>query len=85
MYYGETREYRTGYGTRFNSEDNQLLQLVGVYNSAMYVFGSNNPYQSNIVSCTSVDEHETGMIEKTYDASNWVVFIDPRVDLINRM
>ena len=81
MYYGETREYRTGYGTRFNCNDNQLLDLANVYNSVMHVFGSNNPYQLNIVPCTSVDEHETGMIEKTYEASNWVVFIDPRVDL----
>lgn len=81
MYYGETKEYRTGYGTLFNCDNNQLLELASVYNSAMYVFGSNNPYQTNVVSCTSVDERETGMIEKTYDSSNWVVFIDPRVDL----
>ena len=81
MYYGQTKQYRTGYGTLYNCEDNQLLELADVYNSAMYVFGTQNPYQSGVVSCTSVDEHETEMIEKTYDASNWVVFIDPRVDL----
>lgn len=81
MYYRETKEYRTGYGTLFNCNDNQLLELANVYNAAMYVFGSNNPYQINVVSCTSVDERETGMIEKTYESSNWVVFIDPRVDL----
>lgn len=81
MYYGDTKEYRTGYGIRFNCEDNQLLKLANVYNTAMCVFGSNNPYQNNVVSCTIVDEHQNDMIEKTYEASNWVVFIDPRVDL----
>ena len=81
MFYGETRQYRTGYGTLYNCVDNQLLKLSEVYNSAMYVFGTQNPYQRGVVSCTSIDEHETGMIEKTYNASNWVVFIDPRVDL----
>ncbi len=81
MYYGDTKEYRTGYGIRFNCEDNQLLKLANVYNTAMCVFGSNNPYQNNVVSCTRVDEHQNDMIEKTYKASNWVVFIDPRVDL----
>lgn len=81
MYYGDTKEYRTGYGVRFNCEDNQLLKLAKNYNTAMYVFGSNNPYQNNVVSCTRVDEHQNDMIENTYDASNWVVFIDPRVDL----
>lgn len=81
MYYGDTKEYRTGYGIRFNCDDNQLLKLANVYNTAMCVFGSNNPYQNNVVSCTRVDDHQNDMIEKTYDASNWVVFIDPRVDL----
>lgn len=81
MYYGDTKEYRTGYGINFNCDDNQLLKLANVYNTAMYVFGSNNPYQENVVSCTKVDEHQNDMIESTYEASNWVVFIDPRVDL----
>lgn len=81
MYYGDTKEYRTGYGNRFNRSDNQMLRLADIYNAAMCVFGSNNPYQRNVVPCTRVDERETDMIEKTYDASNWVVFIDPRVDL----
>lgn len=81
MYYGDTKEYRTGYGIRFNCDDNQLLKLANVYNTAMCVFGSNNPYQNNVVSCTRVDDQQNDMIERTYDASNWVVFIDPRVDL----
>ena len=52
-----------------------------MYNSAMYVFGQSNPYISNNVLCTFIDEKETETIEKTYNSSNWVVFIDPKVDL----
>lgn len=83
-YYGETHSYRTGYGSKFNSKvtgSKNLMALTDFYNSAMYVFGRSNPYNANNVLCTSIDEKETEAIEKTYDSSNWVVFIDPKVDL----
>lgn len=83
-YYGQSHSYRTGYGSRFNMCNNtsdNILKLADYYNSAMYVFAKNNPYSSSNVLCTYIDEKETEMIEKTYDSSNWVVFIDPKVDL----
>lgn len=84
MYYGDKQSYRTSYGSRFNPEDtanSELIRLAELYNSAMTVYGTENPYNSRYVICTSIDEHETEMINKTYDASNWVVFVDPKVDL----
>lgn len=84
MYYGENNSYRTGYGCKFNLEANSadyLMQLAEYYNSLMLVYGTDNPYSSKNAICTSIDEKETDMINKTYDASNWVVFIDPKVDL----
>lgn len=83
-YYGQSHSYRTGYGSKFNISENtsgSVLALADRYNSAMYVFGQSNPYVSNNVICTFIDDKETEMIEKTYDSSNWVVFIDPKVDL----
>lgn len=81
-YYGQSHSYRTGYGSKFNTEDEtDLIRLSNMYNSAMYVFGQSNPYIPNNVLCTFIDEKETETIEKTYDSSNWVVFIDPKVDL----
>lgn len=83
-YYGQSHSYRTGYGSKFNTcndTSEKILKLADYYNSAMYVFGQSNPYVSNNVLCTFIDEKETEMIEKTYDSSNWVVFIDPKVDL----
>ena len=81
-YYGQSHSYRTGYGSKFNTDvESKLICLSNMYNSAMYVFGQSNPYISNNVLCTFIDEKETKTIEKTYDSSNWVVFIDPKVDL----
>lgn len=83
-YYGGSHSYRTGYGSKFNLDSDapeKILKLADLYNSAMYVFGKSSPYDFNHVLCTSIDETETMMIEKTYDSSNWVVFIEPKVDL----
>lgn len=83
MYYGENHSYRTGYGSKFNLNvaDDSLIALAELYNSAMVVFGTDNPYNSKLAICTSINEQETEMINKTYDAANWVVFVDPKVDL----
>lgn len=85
MYYGgENRSYRTGYGRRYNlvqNVDDTLLKLADLYNSMMLVYGTENPYNSGNAICTAINEEETEIINKTYDASNWVVFIDPKVDL----
>lgn len=84
MYYGDNNAYRTGYGCKFNLEntsDEYLLPLTNYYNSLMLAYGTDDPYDKDDAICTSIDEKETEMINKTYDASNWVVFIDPKVDL----
>ncbi len=84
MYYGDSHIYRTGYGSKFNPKsiiDSPLMRLVKAYNSVMNVYGSENPYNSSISICSYIDDRETDVINKTYDAANWVVFIDPKVDL----
>ncbi len=84
MYYGENHSYRTGYGSKFNlpqANDSRLYKLVEFYNSAMVVYGTESAYNSKLAICTSIVEKETEMINKTYEAANWVVFIDPKVDL----
>lgn len=84
MYYGENHSYRTGYGSKFNpgvTERTNLISLAELYNSVMVVYGTDNPYNSKWAICTSINEQETEMINKTYDAANWVVFVDPKVDL----
>lgn len=84
MYYGENNSYRTGYGCKYNlshQSDDCLLRIANLYNSMMLVYGTDNPYNSQNAICTSINEKETEIINKTYDASNWVVFIDPKVDL----
>lgn len=82
MYYaGDNESYRTGYGSKYSTTSNTLLYMSEFYNSMMLAYGSANPYNENNAICTVIDRKETDVIEKTYDSSNWVVFIDPKVDL----
>ncbi|MCM1508847.1 MAG: DNA phosphorothioation-dependent restriction protein DptH [Ruminococcus flavefaciens] len=84
MYYGVNQSYRTGYGSQFNlpeGKDNFLLNLAEYYNSAMIVYGKSDPYNDQNAICTYIDDKETDIINRTYDSSNWVVFVEPKVDL----
>lgn len=75
-------KYRTGYGSQYNVHPTQTIQLANYYNDLMLVSGkSGNPYTPKNCMCTFIADNESEVIEKTYEASNWVVFIDPKVDL----
>lgn len=87
MYYGDgnatnSGKYRTGYGSKFNAHDTNVIKLANYYNDLMYVFcKSGNPYTPKNCMCTYIADEESVVIEKTYNSANWVVFIDPKVDL----
>lgn len=73
-------KYRTGYGTRY-SKDNSLVNLASRYNSLMQVEKSGNPYHAGTGISTQIDESAENKMEYIYNNSNWVVFVDPKVDL----
>lgn len=73
-------KYRTGYGTRY-AKDNSLVNLASRYNSLMQVEKSGNPYHVGIGISTQIDESAENKMEYIYNNSNWVVFVDPKVDL----
>lgn len=76
--YGQ--KYRTGYGVRF-AEDNSLIRLSSLYNALMQVEKSGNPYHSGMSISTQIDELAENKMDYIYANSNWVVFVDPKVDL----
>ncbi len=73
-------KYRTGYGVRY-AEDNSLTNLASMYNALMQVEKSGNPYHSGTSISTQIDELAENKMDYIYANSNWVVFVDPKVDL----
>ncbi len=73
-------KYRTGYGVRY-AEDNSLTHLSSMYNALMQVEKSGNPYHSGTSISTQIDELAENKMDYIYANSNWVVFVDPKVDL----
>lgn len=78
-FYG--RNYRTGFGTKNATIDNTLMSLTRLYNSLYEANGSSNPYNKDACIATEIGIEDLNYIDKVYQSSNWVVFIDPKVDL----
>ena len=73
-------KYRTGYGVRYASES-PVVQMASLYNALMQVESTGNPYQSGTSISTQIDEKAEDKMDFIYNNSNWVVFVDPKVDL----
>ncbi len=76
--YGQ--KYRTGYGVKY-AEHTPVVKLASLYNALMQVESSGNPYQSGTGISTQIDELAEDKMDYIYKTSNWVVFVDPKVDL----
>ena len=73
-------KYRTGFGGKY-AETNKLIELAMRYNSLMQVEKSGNPYYAGNSISTQIDEKAEKKMDSIYQNSNWVVFVDPKVDL----
>ncbi len=74
--------YRTGFGTQDLPESPSVLtQLASLYNSFVRVASNNDPYSRNKALCTTIDYDIKKQLEKLYKDSQWVTYIDPKVDL----
>lgn len=73
--------YRTGYGMRYIDESNNLIKLTRVLNSIGRVAYTSNPYYRDQCITTELDKHDEENLEKVYNSSNWITFIEPKVDL----
>jgi len=73
-------KYRTGYGSKY-APSNPLINTANLYNSLIQVEASGNPYYKGLSISTQIDEKAESKMAEIYDASNWVVFVEPKVDL----
>ena len=72
--------YKTGFGTKYVTE-NRLVSLAKKYNSMFRVAFSGSSYEPGSAIFTEIAHSEDGQLGKIYSSSNWVVFVDPKVDL----
>jgi DNA phosphorothioation-dependent restriction protein DptH len=72
--------YMTGFGTKFALKNN-LITLASKYNALFCVAFSVNSYDPDKGIVTTVPQAKKADLKSILDASNWVVFVDPKVDL----
>ena len=72
--------YKTGFGLKY-SVKNRLLRLAKYYNALSRVAYSGSSFEPESCTFTEIEKGQEGILGKLYRSSNWVVFIDPKVDL----
>lgn len=72
--------YKTGFGTN-HAPDNRLIRMAKAYNALFRVAFSGSSYEPDSAIFTTIASNGKGQLSKIYESSNWVVFVDPKVDL----
>jgi len=76
------QNYRTGFGTLDLPENpNNLTKLSCLLNAFARVAANGDPYEKNKALCTTINYDIKEQLEKLYHDSQWVTYIDPKVDL----
>ncbi|WP_179124101.1 DNA phosphorothioation-dependent restriction protein DptH [Marinococcus halophilus] len=73
--------YRSGFGTKFIKNANELIQFSILLNSLSFASGKQNPYEYGKTIVTAFSGENENKLEKIYNASNWVTFVEPKFDL----
>ena len=72
--------YKTGFGRKYAPESG-LVEFASLLNSTYRVAYSSSTYIKDHCVTTEVSKSSSAQLDKVYFASNWVVFVDPKVDL----
>ena len=72
--------YRTGFGTKYANTETDLMNVASKLN-AVNSASNGEPYSSNKCKAISVPNNSKTTLEDIYNASHWITFIDPKVDL----
>lgn len=72
--------YRTGFGTKYANTETYLMNVASKLN-AVNSASNGEPYSSNKCKAISVPNNSKTTLEDIYNASHWITFIDPKVDL----
>lgn len=72
--------YKTGFGMK-HAEQNELTRMAAYYNALHRVAYSGSSYEPESGIFTEIEQGQEGQLGKIYSSSNWVVFVEPKVDL----
>lgn len=72
--------YKTGFGMRY-APKNDLVNMAGRYNALHHVAFLGSTYNPEDCIFTEIERGQEIQLGKIYKASNWVVFVSPKVDL----
>lgn len=72
--------YKTGFGMRY-APKNDLVNMAGRYNALHHVAFLGSTYNPEDCIFTEIERGQEIRLGKIYKASNWVVFVSPKVDL----
>lgn len=72
--------YRTGFGTKYANTKTNLMN-VAIKLNALNAASSGEPFNGEQCKAISVPNKSKTTLDGIYDASHWITFIDPKVDL----
>ena len=72
--------YRTGFGTKYANIDSSLMKIAVDYNSLNAAMNGDT-YRNGSCYALKMGISKQKVLDKIYNASNWVTFINPKVDL----
>ena len=72
--------YRTGFGIKYANCSSELLDIAIKYN-ALNAAMNGNTYRKESCYALKMGVVKQQILERIYEASNWVTFINPKVDL----
>ena len=72
--------YKTGFGTKY-AKTTELTDFAIKLNAMVSVAYSGSSFEPDLCIFTEVEKNQELQQKKIYDSSNWVVFVDPKVDL----
>ncbi len=74
--------YRTGFGTKhINKNTNFLLNLSIKLNALARAANQAHAYKEDECIITAITKENKSLLNKIYDSSHWITFIDPKVGL----
>lgn len=72
--------YRTGFGTKYANLDSSLMKVAIDYNSLNAAMNGDT-YRSGSCYALKMGISKQNILDRIYESSNWVTFINPKVDL----
>ena len=72
--------YRTGFGIKYSNSDSELVN-VAVYYNTLNAAINGEAYRDDTCYALRMGLNKQKILDRLYDASNWVTFINPKVDL----